>query len=194
MSGCAVPPGPCQNPYVIPPVSEDLAWDQVVDVVDDYFTVDTETRVKRVGQVLTEGRLDTFPEIGSTLFEPWRHDSADGYEKVESTLQSIRRRAQVRVIPDEVGYLVDVTVYKELEDVPRPEHASSGAAAFRNDSAPQGFDEPVGGQQYTLGWIPQGRDTVLEQRILADIRARFAPPPRRGIFGRAPYAPAPLVR
>lgn len=182
LGGCLAPPPPCQNPSIMPPLNEDFVWDQVVDVVDDYFTIDNETRVKRVGDILTEGRLETFPEVGSTVFEPWRHDSADGYEKVESTLQSIRRRAQVRVIPAEEGYLVDVIVYKELEDVPRPEHATAGAAAFRNDSAPRGFDEPVGGQQYSLGWIPQGRDGALEQRILTDIRARLSagPPPPRG--------------
>jgi hypothetical protein len=38
----------------------------------------------------------------------------------------------------------------------------------------------VGGQQSTLGWIPQGRDVVLEQTILAQIQSRLAGygPPR----------------
>ena len=30
-----------------------------------------------VGVTITEGRLDTFPDVGSTCLEPWRNDSAD---------------------------------------------------------------------------------------------------------------------
>ncbi len=179
LAGCSMfhgAPPPCGNPVFIPPLQEDFVWDQVVDVVDDYFQVDQETRVRRVGDVLTEGQLESFPLVGSTLLEPWRHDSADGVEKLESTLQTIRRRAVVRVTPDVDGYQLDVAVYKELEDLPRPENATAGAAAFRHDSSPRGFDEPVGGQQVSLGWIPQGRDNVLEQRILSQIQARLASP------------------
>ena len=46
-----------------------------------------------MGSTLTEGRIDTFPKPGATLLEPWDHDSADSYERLESTLQSIRRYA-----------------------------------------------------------------------------------------------------
>ena len=67
---------------------------QAVDAVDDYFRIEREERVRLIGGVLTEGRIDTFPIIGSTIFEPWRKDSTPGYEKVHATLQSIRRRAR----------------------------------------------------------------------------------------------------
>ena len=40
-----------------------------------------EHRVRMVGHVLMEGTIDTFPTIGSTLFEPWRRDSVSGFEK-----------------------------------------------------------------------------------------------------------------
>jgi hypothetical protein len=83
--------------------------------------------------VLTEGRIDTFPITGSTIFEPWRRDSTPGYEKWHATLQSIRRRALVRLIPTEAGYLVDVVVQKELEDLDKPEHATAGGATLRHD-------------------------------------------------------------
>jgi hypothetical protein len=129
--------------------------------------------VRLVGDVLIEGRIDTYPVDGSTLFEPWRHDSADSYEKLESTLQSIRRRAIVRVIPDQGGFLVDVAVFKELEDVRRPERATAGAATFRNDQSLERFTEPVGGQSPTAGWIPRGRDPVLEQEIIAKLQTRL---------------------
>ncbi|MCC7086682.1 MAG: hypothetical protein IT427_16910 [Pirellulales bacterium] len=176
-----------QNNVVVPAVNRDFAWDQVVDVVDDYFEIEREDRVKQVGDILTEGSIDTFPLTGATLLEPWRHDSVGWYERLESTLQSIRRRAFVRVIPDEHGYFVDVTVIKELEDLPQPEKASAGAATFRYDTSLQRDTEfatdpyripgdparPVGPRTPTVGWIPLGRDTMLEQALLAEIRARL---------------------
>lgn len=177
-SGCAaVQPvvyEPNPNPMRVPPVDRDALWDLVVDVVDDDFQIDREVRVRLEGEVLTEGRIDTFPLVGSTVFEPWHGDSADAYEKIESTFQTIRRQCLVRVVPTGDGYLIDVTVFKELEDLRQPEHASAGAALFRRDTPKQGVTGPVGERATTLGWIPLGRDTALEQRILSKISTRLA--------------------
>lgn len=189
------------QPIVIPPVNRDVAWDQIVDVVDDYFEIDQEDRVKLVGDVLTEGRIDTFPVTGATIFEPWRRDSVNLYERTESTLQSIRRRAFVRVIPDAHGYVVDVTVIKELEDVPRPIMASAGGATFRYDTslerdrsfAPDPFRipgdpaRPVGPRPGSVGWIPLGRDVALEQQMLAQIQGRI------GAVAMQASAPVPFI-
>ena len=49
------------------------------------------------------------------MVEPHRRDSVGRYNRWESTFQTIRRRATVRVIPDASGYVVDVTVEKDLE-------------------------------------------------------------------------------
>lgn len=175
--GCAFGPGPgtvMQNPNYVAIPDGSYVYSQVVNVVDDYFTIEREEPVRQEGQVLTEGRIETVPETGSTLFEPWRGDSANSYERLESTLQSIQRRASVRVIPSSAGYLVDLAVYKELEDVQRPEHATSGAATLRNDSSLQRYTEPVGGQTLRRGWIPMGRDSALEQRMLWQLQERIA--------------------
>ncbi len=102
-------------------MNRDFVWDQVVDVVDDYFRIQKEERVKLIGDMLTEGRIDTYPRSGSTIFEPWNKDSATPYDRWEATLQSIRRTALVRVIPAPQGFTVDVQVYKELENVVAPE-------------------------------------------------------------------------
>jgi hypothetical protein len=114
------------------------------------------------------------------MFEPWRHDSVGPYEKLESTLQSVRRRAVVRVVPSQGGYLVDVAVFKELEDVARPAHATAGAATFRNDSSLTRVVDPIGEQEVTAGWIPKGRDIALEQRIIEQLLARTGGPSRPG--------------
>jgi hypothetical protein len=201
------PPVP-NNTVLVPAVNRDFMWDQIVDVVDDYFQIDQEDRVKLVGDVQTEGRIDTFPVSGATLLEPWRRDSVNYHERLESTLQSIRRRGFVRVIPDPHGngYLVDVTVTKELEDVPHPISGSAGASTFRYDtSLPRDteFDpdphripgdpaRPNGPRAATGGWIPikpDGRDHALEQEMLAKIQARLGGIP--SVAG--PAAPGPVI-
>src|SRR5262245_48631226 len=126
-------PGPIQNPLFLAPVDREFLWNQTVDSLDDHFRIEREERVRLIGGVLTEGRIDTFPTIGSTIFEPWRRDSTPGYEKIHATLQTIRRRATVRVIPVEGGYLLDVVVQKELEDLDKPEHATAGGSTLRHD-------------------------------------------------------------
>jgi len=169
-----VPTAVVPNPTLIPTMDRDLLWDQLVDVIDDYFKIQKEQRVRLVGDILTEGRLDTYPRTGSTIFEPWNRDTVNRYERLESTLQSIRRFAVVRVIPAEAGFLVEVNVLKELEDLPRPENGLASYANLRNDSSLRRYSNPVGGQQPTLGWIGLGRDIALEQEILATLQGRMA--------------------
>ncbi len=172
----APPPLP-QNPITVNVMDRDFVWDQVVDVVDDYFRIQKEDRVKLVGDLLTEGRIDTYPRTGSTIFEPWNKDSVTPYQRWEATLQSLRRTAIVRVVPSPAGFDIDVQVYQELEDLNRPESGAvtyANSAALRNDNSLKRVTNPIGGRPVTLGWIGQGRDTILEQKILADIQARLA--------------------
>ena len=161
-----------ENPSLVPLADPHVVWESVVDAVDNYFRIDREEPVRQIGATLTEGRLETFPEVGATLLEPWRQDSANAYERLESTLQSIRRRAMVRVIPAGGGYLVEVQVEKQLEDCIQPEHARAGAATMRYDNTLTRIVNPVGEQEVTKGWISQGRDAALEQRILGDLEMR----------------------
>ena len=56
-----------ENPLFVPPLDRELLWNQTVDAVDDYFRIEREDRVRLIGGVLTEGRIDTFPMIGSTM-------------------------------------------------------------------------------------------------------------------------------
>ncbi len=186
-------PGPTaavvyDNPTLLPVADPGVAWETVVDVVDDYFEIDREDPVRTIGQTITEGRIDTFPQTGATLLEPWRCDSVGLAERLESTLQSIRRQATVRVTPTQGGYWVEVAVYKELEDVARPEHATAGAATLRYDETLRRIEQPVGARPIHEGWIPLGRDPALEQQMLADLHARL-----RATTGPGSCGPAPLL-
>jgi hypothetical protein len=168
----AAPP----STIVVPVVDEELAWDQLVDVVSDYFKIAREQRVRRSGEAWTEGRIETAPLTGATVLEPHRGDSVGTFNRWESTFQSIRRRATVRVVPDPNGYLVEVIVEKELEDLPKPEKATAGPASFDFDSEqqlPSKRLEEITRTHSSPNWISLGRDPALEQRMLADIHARL---------------------
>ncbi|NOZ41277.1 MAG: hypothetical protein GXP24_13780 [Planctomycetes bacterium] len=173
-SGVPAPGTVVANPLFVPVGNQDLAWEQLVDVVDDYFRVERESRVQTVGNVVTEGRIETFPQVGATWLEPHRPDSAGWDNRWESTFQTIRRRAVLRVIPQQGGYLIDAVVNKELEDLARPENSTAGAATFRNDnSLPSQSTETVSRTRFSKNWIPQGRDAMVEQQLLAEIQARL---------------------
>jgi hypothetical protein len=169
------------NPALVPVADHDLVWETVVDVIDDDFQIDREVPVRQYGDVLTEGRLDTFPLVGSTILEPWHGDAVNLHEKMEGTLQSIRRQAVVRVIPAQGGHWVEVVVRKELEDVAQPLEASAGSATFRYDNSLTRVIDPITEVPTHRGWIPLGRDTALEQRLLGEIQARLCGAARRPV-------------
>jgi hypothetical protein len=187
----APPPAP-RNAIVIPPLDAELLWTKMVDVTDDFFKVHSEQRVVFANGVPTEGRIDTFPQTGATVLEPWRGDSVGWDERWESTLQSIRRIATMRVSPDAAGWRVEVVVDKELEYLPRPMRATTGGASFRNDDSLYRYGTPLPtlGQQVgdqprpvasptpNLGWIPLGRDPKLEQKMLGRLLAKLGVPPQ----------------
>ncbi len=161
-----------ENPLLVPMTDVDFVWDQVVDAIDDHFRIQREERLRLVGNVLNEGRLETFPTIGSTLFEPWKNDSSRGFERWQSTLQSIQRRASARVTPAAGGLQIEVIVGKELEDLYQPEHATVGGTTLRYDGSVVRAEAGRSAGPVSLGWIPLGRDVQLEQRLLLDIQAR----------------------
>jgi hypothetical protein len=186
-AGCASYRAPSkpdlENPLVVPAGPCDSVWDQIVDIVDDDFNITSEQRVRPAGDILTVGRIDTAPTTGATVFEPWRGDAADGYERLHGTLQTVRRRAVVQVVPIGGAFQVEVTVFKELEDLGFADYSTAGIATFRNDDSLKRIEEPVGAQPTAQGWIPLGRDTALEQKILAKVAMRLGRIGGQGILG-----------
>jgi hypothetical protein len=203
----AAPAPPVKSSAVIPPLDAEAVWKQMVDVADDYFKVASEQRVTFANGVPTEGRIDTFPQTGATLLEPWRADSVGFRERLESTLQSIRRIGTMRLMPDPAGWRIEVVVNKELEHLARPMRATTGGASFRNDDSLYRYGTPLPtlGQQVgdqprpvaaptpNLGWIPLGRDPLLEQRMLSKVLARLgvAPVPQPEPYYQPPEGGVP---
>lgn len=164
------------NPLYVPACDRDFAMDQVSDEVDDYFQIRKEQRIALLENVLMEGWIETQPKIGASVFEPWRRDAATLEERRLGTLQTIRRWAKVRVIPNGKGYLIDVKVYKELEDRHPPDHSVVTSGLPRHDLAMDSLQDSSANFQdpnSKLRWFSIGRDFELEQKMLRNIQQRL---------------------
>ncbi|CAN5861845.1 hypothetical protein BH23PLA1_BH23PLA1_31250 [soil metagenome] len=154
------------NPLIVPTTDFEAAWTATVRVLDEYFDGVQENRLA--------GRIRTEPKIGANLLEPWHGDSVGFNERLESSLQTIRRFALAYVEPaPNGGYAVRVEVYKELEDLDRPERQTGGRAAFPQDFPINRNREIVGPVPVPLEWIPRGRDNLLEQELLRRIQSEI---------------------
>jgi hypothetical protein len=151
------------NPIVVPSNDFENVWNKTVAVVDKYFDIESENRLSRT--------IRTQPQMGATMLEPWALDSATFADRVEATLQTIRRVAAIHVDPAPTGgFLVKVEVYKFLEDLAKPDRQAAGRAVFNNDFPVNRVREVIGPVPAPIGWIKRGRDLDLEQAILAGIR------------------------
>ncbi|MCO8122255.1 hypothetical protein NHH03_10935 [Stieleria sp. TO1_6] len=166
------PPEFIPNPLELPPADDKFVWSQVIDTLDDYFRISREQPVQNSNNMLLDGRVETSYQIGASVLEPWRKDSTAGFEALQSTLQSIRRKATVTVRPRGAAYTIEVIVQKDLEDCDRTQYATETTATRRHDGTIVRTQNQNADTPQTLGWISMGRDTSLEQRILRDIFAR----------------------
>ncbi|WP_419189933.1 hypothetical protein [Stieleria marina] len=170
------------NPVQLPPASDKFVWQQTVDAVDDYFRIAREQPVQNTGGMVMDGRIETGYLVGATLLEPWRRDSTPGFERLQSTLQSIRRKATVIVRPQGAAYSLEVVVQKELEDTDRTQYATETTASRRHDGTMLRKGDDYDDSPQTLGWIPLGRDSSLEQAIMRDIFGRITQRDTPGLF------------
>jgi hypothetical protein len=165
--GCASLNAPVTpNPVFVPAGHYEMAWERTVDAIHDFkFPIERESK--------PGGVIETGYVVGSSVFEPWNRDSVGFDNRLESTFQSIRRRARVTISPAQGGFLVGVEAYKEQEDVQGPVANSSGGASFQINQPLQRDLNLVVGQAAPSGWIARGRDPALEHAMLARIRSRF---------------------
>lgn len=139
-------------------------WERTVSVLNAmHFQIDRESKI--------EGVIETYPRAGSNLLEPWHPDSVGFSNRLESTLQSIRRKVIVSFEPQNAdSELVMIRVEKEIEDVPGAVANSPGGATF-SESNPLLRDlNQTLGQTQPSRWIPRGTDPLLEAEIARRIR------------------------
>jgi hypothetical protein len=154
-----------ENPVYVPlgPQSYGVVFERVIDVLDEYFEISYANRY--------DGTIRTFPRIAPGFEQFWKPGSPDFDQRLLATLQTIRHRAEVLIQPaDDGGFFVQVTVYRELEDLPRPVRSTAGAASFRSDNTVERQFEVIDPTVFESNWIPVGRDTCLEQELLRRIK------------------------
>lgn len=145
----------------------EAVWERTVDVLHDYqFQIARES--------MLDGTIETEYKIGSGLLEPWHRESVGFASRLESTLQSIRRRAFVHLTQAQGGFLVRVEVFKELEDLDGLAANSAGGATFQESTPLQRDLNLVVGQSASSGWIAQGRDFQLEQELMRRLQAAYS--------------------
>jgi hypothetical protein len=156
-----------ENPVWLPLGSEPEAYgkvfEQVLDILDDYFEISYANRY--------DGRIETFPRIAPGFEQLWKPGSPDAYQRLEATLQTIRHRGAVLIQPaPDGGVFVQVNILKELEDLPRPTRATAGVAAFRSDNTVERQYEVIDITTFERNWIPLGHNVGMEQVILQRLK------------------------
>jgi hypothetical protein len=157
-----------ENPVWVPSLGVDRdayanVFEKTLDIIAGYFEIREANRY--------DGRITTYPRIAPGFEQFWKPGSPDAYQRLEATLQTIRHRADVLIDPaPDGGFFIQVTVFKELEDLPRPTRATAGAAAFRSDNTLERQFEVIDLGVFESNWIPIGHDGELEQLILQRIK------------------------
>jgi len=156
------------NPIFVSANNEEAVWERTVDVLHSY-----QFRIARENKL--NGIIETDYKVGSGLLEPWHRDSRGFVNRLESSLQSIRRRVFISITPapSAGGMLIGVEAFKELENIVVLTTNTAGAATFQDNKPLQRDLNLVVGEATPYGWIPMGRDVVLENDIVRSLQANF---------------------
>lgn len=163
----------CANPahLALSPADYAAVFESCLNVLDDYFEISYANRY--------DGTIRTHPKVAPGLEQPIKFGSPDLRERLLATLQSIRYRGEVTIEPAvDGGFNVQVVVFKEIEDLPRPLRASAGAAAFQSDNTVDRQYEVVDASFIDANWGPLGREPHLERAILQRIVFQMGNRPR----------------
>ncbi len=164
--GCAPTPPPPAPPPRIEATAAD--YDRLIEAIErtlgEYcFTIDHIDR--------RAGLVETLPLTGMSWAEPWRRDGATLRDITESTLQTIYRRARVRIVRNaDDTYALRVRVAVARADRPSLQ-ITNVSQAYRLFSLERGaLAARRGGPPRP---VPLGEDETLAMFIRRDIEATF---------------------
>lgn len=158
----------CENPVLISPgqpspTAYAEVFEKVLNVVEDYFEIAYANRY--------DGRIICTPKSAPGLEQPFKPGSPDSRERLYATLQTLRYRCVVQIrAAEQSGYLVQVTVYRELKDDPRPSTAPSVPILRDTQTVDRQFQVVDPAVTFEDTWIPKGRESAIEDAILQKIR------------------------
>jgi RNA polymerase sigma factor (sigma-70 family) len=135
---------------VCSPKDYNTIFDNVLDVVDDYFEIAYANRY--------EGRIETHP-----VFERPHKSPRSEAERPTTTKQPVRWRAVAQIaVKDEGGYGVSIWVAREVETGT----AKKDEKTPPPPASPAEIEEKKLSPHPEMNWTPIDRDTELEQVIL----------------------------
>jgi hypothetical protein len=139
-------------------------FEKTIDILDDYFEL--------LPPDPYDGRIVSKPRIAPGYEQFWKPGNPDSRGRLLATFQTIRQTATARVRAGERGgYLVEIVVERELEDLARPIQARIGNAVFQEaPGVDRQLDVITGETSPDQNWFLIGRDYALEQQILRRIR------------------------
>ena len=167
ISGCAstsVRDIPRTNGLLIPSSQVHSTWEQAVSVLHrNHFQIARESKM--------EGLIETEYRAGANILEPWHPDSVGLQNRLESTVQSTRRKVVISFGQNNTDQvMVSVRVHKEIEDVPDPTATYADGASSSESNVFEQDLNPVIGQPSPSRWLSRGRDPHLEARLVAQIQ------------------------
>ncbi|MFW6154751.1 MAG: hypothetical protein ACOC95_06000 [Planctomycetota bacterium] len=170
LGGCApVPPRAASEPPIAATAADYRTLIEAAErtLRDYFFTID---RIDR-----RDGIIETLPLTGMSWCEPWRRDGATQWDISESTLQTIYRRARVRIVRSaDDTYSLRVRVDVSRADRPSPQ-VTNVSQAYRLFQLERGRrPEPRSGEARRRRQpVPLGEDETLAMFIRRDIEATF---------------------
>ena len=167
-AGCrsmvTAPPTSPPEAFFVPATDPEVVWERVVGVLHDYpFEIARENKL--------DGIIETKYKVGASLAEPWHQDSVGFQNRLESSLQSIRRKVSVMLTATDGGYIVTVQADKEIQNLNIPRANSVGGATFQENQPLQRDLEAVVSSRSGNGWSHRGRDAALEHDLMARLRS-----------------------
>lgn len=128
----------------------------------------------------TRGTIISSPTTSAQWFEFWRIDAPGPYQRLESSLHTVRRSVRVNVEPvagestaspatQPAGGRYAVTVRVDKARYTAPERqitTTSGALALFNPRVPTASGARGAASLRETGWVPLGQDAVLEEMLL----------------------------
>jgi hypothetical protein len=170
-SGCQMlplrAPVGAPQPLFVASTNSEFVWERIVDVLHDYpFEIERENKL--------DGIIETKYRIGSTALEPWFRDSPGLRNRMESTIQTVRRKVFVTMTPVEGGFLVTVRADKEIENFNNTTANTVGGATFQENHPLQRDLNAVLAPDVAAGWVRRGRDFPLEHDLTSRLRGVLA--------------------
>ena len=142
----------------------EVVWRATVDTIEKDFQIERQDH--------EGGRIVTRYKEGRTILEPWGMDAQTRYEKLEETVNRVRRRVEAEVTPGEGMSTVAVTVVRERLNYEPPateyEEGPPATPEEREQAAIAAARTPR--EQWTF----MGSDDLVAQRILREIAERAA--------------------